>query len=50
MAVTVAECDAIDAVAERGGASLMVAHCWRFHDDVYLRCAIASPRANSARS
>lgn len=34
MAVTVAECDAMIAAAEASGASLMVAHCWRFHDDV----------------
>ena len=34
MAVTVAECDAMLAAASGSGASLMVAHCWRFHDDV----------------
>jgi predicted dehydrogenase len=34
MAVTVAECDAMLAAAARGGASLMVAHCWRFRDEV----------------
>ncbi|MGE5226795.1 MAG: Gfo/Idh/MocA family protein [Planctomycetaceae bacterium] len=34
MATTVAECDAMLAAAARGGASLMVAHCWRFHDAV----------------
>ncbi len=34
MAVTVAECDAMIAAAERSGASLMVAHCWRFHPAV----------------
>ena len=43
MAVTVAECDAMIAAAERGGASLMVAHCWRFHDDVIeLRDRVAA--------
>ena len=34
MAVSVAECDAMIAAARRGGARLMVAHCWRFHPDV----------------
>jgi predicted dehydrogenase len=34
MATTVAECDAMIQASTRGGASLMVAHCWRFHDDV----------------
>ena len=34
MAVTVAECDAMIAAASGSGASLMVAHCWRFHDAV----------------
>ncbi len=34
MAVSVAECDAMIAAAQRGGARLMVAHCWRFHPDV----------------
>ncbi|HYJ61109.1 MAG TPA: Gfo/Idh/MocA family oxidoreductase [Actinomycetota bacterium] len=34
MAVTVAECDAMLAAASGSGASLMVAHCWRFHDAV----------------
>lgn len=34
MAVDVAECDAMNEAAARGGAALMVAHCWRFHDDV----------------
>jgi predicted dehydrogenase len=33
MAVSVAECDAMIAAAQ-GSASLMVAHCWRFHPDV----------------
>ena len=43
MAVTVAECDAMIAAAGRGGASLMVAHCWRFHDDVIaLRDRVAA--------
>ncbi len=34
MATSVAECDAMIAAAEGSGASLMVAHCWRFHPDV----------------
>jgi predicted dehydrogenase len=34
MAITVAECDAMIAAADRGGARLMVAHCWRFRDEV----------------
>jgi predicted dehydrogenase len=34
MAVSVAECDAMIAAAGRGGASLMVAQCWRFRDEV----------------
>jgi predicted dehydrogenase len=34
MAMDVAECDAMIAASEASGASLMVAHCWRFHDDV----------------
>jgi predicted dehydrogenase len=34
MAVSVAECDAMIAAAHGSGASLMVAHCWRFHADV----------------
>jgi predicted dehydrogenase len=34
MAVTVAECDAMIEAAARGDASLMVAHCWRFRDEV----------------
>jgi predicted dehydrogenase len=34
MAVSVAECDAMVEAAQRGGASLMVAHCWRFRDEV----------------
>jgi predicted dehydrogenase len=43
MAVSVAECDAMIAAAERGGAHLMVAHCWRFHPDVQaMRARIAS--------
>jgi len=43
MAVSVAECDAMIAAAERGGAQLMVAHCWRFHPDVQaMRARIAS--------
>jgi len=43
MATTVPECDAMIAAGERSGASLMVAHCWRFHDDVRaMRARIAS--------
>lgn len=34
MAMTVAECDAMIVASRASGASLMVAHCWRFHDDV----------------
>jgi predicted dehydrogenase len=34
MAPTVAECDAMVDAARASGAWLMVAHCWRFHDDV----------------
>jgi len=34
MAVSVAECDAMIAATRGSGASLMVAHCWRFHPDV----------------
>jgi predicted dehydrogenase len=43
MATTVAECDAMIAAAERSGASLMVAHCWRFREEVVaLRDRIAA--------
>ena len=34
MATSVAECDAMIEASTQGGASLMVAHCWRFHPDV----------------
>jgi predicted dehydrogenase len=34
MAVSVAECDVMIAAAHASGASLMVAHCWRFRDEV----------------
>ena len=34
MATTVAEADAMVTAAGRGGAFLMVAHCWRFHPHV----------------
>ena len=34
MATSVAECDAMVAASERFGASLMVAHCWRFREEV----------------
>jgi predicted dehydrogenase len=34
MATSVAGCDAMIEAAARGGASLMVAHCWRFRDEV----------------
>lgn len=34
MATSVAECDAMIAAANRSGARLMVAHCWRFRDEV----------------
>lgn len=43
MAISVAEADAMVAAARRGGRSLMVAHCWRFHEDVRrLRGRIAA--------
>ncbi len=34
MATSVATCDAMVAASERSGASLMVAHCWRFREEV----------------
>jgi predicted dehydrogenase len=34
MATSVAECDAMIGAAASSGASLMVAHCWRFRDEV----------------
>ena len=43
MAMDVAEADAMVAADERSSASLMVAHCWRFHPDVLaLRDRIAA--------
>jgi predicted dehydrogenase len=43
MAIDVAEADAMVAAAERSSASLMVAHCWRFHPAVIaLRDRIAA--------
>ena len=43
MSMDVAEADAMVAAAERSSASLMVAHCWRFHPDVLaLRDRIAA--------
>jgi predicted dehydrogenase len=43
MAIGVDECDAMIAASTGSGASLMVAHCWRFHDDVLaMRARIAS--------
>jgi predicted dehydrogenase len=43
MAMDVAEADAMVAAGERSSASLMVAHCWRFHPDVVaLRDRIAA--------
>jgi predicted dehydrogenase len=43
MALSVAEADAMIAASEASGASLMVAHCWRFHDQVIaMRDRIAS--------
>jgi predicted dehydrogenase len=43
MATSVAECDRMLQAARDGGASLMVAHCWRFRDEVIaLRDRIAS--------
>ena len=34
MATSVAECDAMIDASRASGASMMVAHCWRFHPDV----------------
>ena len=34
MATSVAECDRMIAAARASGASLMVAHCWRFREEV----------------
>jgi len=43
MAVSVEECDAMIDASHRGSASLMVAHCWRFHPEVIaMRDRIAS--------
>ena len=43
MAISVAECDGMIEAARTTGASLMVAHCWRFRDEVVaLRDRIAS--------
>lgn len=43
MATSVAECDAMIAVSRASGASLMVAHCWRFRDEVVgMRARIAA--------
>jgi predicted dehydrogenase len=43
MAITVAACDEMIAASQEGGAFLMVAHCWRFRDEVVaMRDRIAS--------
>ena len=43
MATTVAECDLMIGAARASGASLMVAHCWRFRDEVIaMRDRVAS--------
>jgi predicted dehydrogenase len=43
MATSVAECDAMIATAREAGAFLMVAHCWRFRDEVRaMRARIAA--------
>ncbi len=43
MATSVAECDAMIAAAREGGAVLMVAHCWRFRDEVRaMRARVAA--------
>jgi predicted dehydrogenase len=43
MARTLAEAESMNAAAERSAGSLMVAHCWRFHDDVRaLRARVAA--------
>jgi predicted dehydrogenase len=34
MAISVAECDEMIAASHEGGAALMVAHCWRFREEV----------------
>jgi predicted dehydrogenase len=34
MALSLTECDEMIAASRAGGASLMVAHCWRFRDEV----------------
>jgi predicted dehydrogenase len=48
MAMSVAECDAMTDAAARGGANLMIAHCWRFHPDVQaMRARIESGELGS---
>ena len=43
MATTVAECELMIEAARASGASLMVAHCWRFRDEVIaMRDRVAS--------
>ena len=43
MAISVAECDAMIEASKASGARLMVAHCWRFRDEVLaMRDRIAS--------
>jgi predicted dehydrogenase len=43
MSISLAEADAMISAAKGSGASLMVAHCWRFHEEVRsLRDRIAS--------
>ena len=43
MAMSVSECDAMIAASEASGASLMVAHCWRFHGGVPPATATGGP-------
>ena len=49
MARTLAEAEAMNAAAAASGRRLMVAHCWRFHDDVraLLRTTPSAARAAS---
>ena len=51
MALNSGEADQMLEAARAGGAFLMVAHCWRFHEDVIaVRDVTASRRGSSERS